>query len=191
MATSHPDVTEHGFTAFSPGHNSQFPLPRPSIGPAAKINPFTSSFNNSPIEILKTVLMLPILVLRVILLLLFMVAAYVSVKVALLGVKDPLYKPFAPWRRALLVPIRLCTRGCLFCLGFVWIKVTGKPARREQAPIIVSNHISFIDPVFIFYRHLPVIVSAKENLEMPVIGVYLQALQVRQSKVRAWFQAVS
>eukprot|EP00246_Nothoceros_aenigmaticus_P004252 TRINITY_DN15706_c0_g1_i1.p1 TRINITY_DN15706_c0_g1~~TRINITY_DN15706_c0_g1_i1.p1 ORF type:complete len:511 (-),score=73.70 TRINITY_DN15706_c0_g1_i1:249-1781(-) len=177
MAASNADAKEDVSPESGP-FSSQFPLPRPSIGPAAKINPFTTSFNNGTLETIKTVLMLPIFVLRVILLVLLMLIAYVSVKIALIGVIDPLYKPFPTWRRVLLVPIRLCARGCLFCFGFMWIKVKGKPATREQAPIIVSNHISFIDPVFIFYRHLPVIVSAKENLEIPIVGVYLQALQI-------------
>lgn len=54
----------------------------------------------------------------------------------------------------------------------------GQCAPREVAPIIVSNHISFLEPLFVFYAHMPVIVSAKENAELPIVGVFLQALQI-------------
>ncbi len=42
----------------------------------------------------------------------------------------------------------------------------------------MSNHVTFADPLFIFFRHLPVIVTAHENLTMPVAGAIMKAMQV-------------
>jgi lysophosphatidylcholine acyltransferase/lyso-PAF acetyltransferase len=66
----------------------------------------------------------------------------------------------------------------LFACGYHWIHVKGKPAPRHEAPILVSNHVSFTDPLFIFFRHLPVIVTAHENLSIPVAGAIMLAMQV-------------
>ncbi|KAJ7523925.1 hypothetical protein O6H91_18G069100 [Diphasiastrum complanatum] len=151
----------------------------PSLPPEPSVNPFLKdAYQFTPLELLKTILMLPLFLIRILILVVVFLVGYASVACALIGVKDPLYKPFSTWRRALLWPTRFCARVALFALGYYWIEVKGRPASREQAPIIVSNHISFVDPVYVFYSHMPVIVSARENLSLPIVGVFLRALQI-------------
>lgn len=165
---------------------AEFPLGLPpTIGPLPRVNPFHES-NKWPLyEVVKTVLLIPLLLLRLWWMVSLMAFAWVCIKIALIGVSDPLFKPFNPLRRFLLWSCRLVGRGVLFCMGYYYITIKGKPAHRSVAPVIVSNHIGFVDPIFVFYRHLPVIVSAKENVEMPIIGMFLQALQVKFS-VLVW-----
>jgi lysophosphatidylcholine acyltransferase/lyso-PAF acetyltransferase len=156
-----------------------FPLGLPpAIGPEARVNPFHEANKWNLFQVIKIIMLIPVLILRLLAMFSLMAVAYVCIKIALIGVSDPLFKPFNRVRRFLLWSCRLAARGVMFCMGYYWIHVKGKPAHRTEAPIIVSNHIGFVDPIFVFYRHLPVIVSAKENVEMPVIGMFLQALQI-------------
>lgn len=158
-----------------------FPLgQRPTLGPEATVNPFHESNEWSIPQLMKTIVLIPLLIIRMVCMVSLMAVGYVCIKVVLIGVSDPLFKPFSRWRRSLLWSVRLGARAVLFTMGYYYIPVKGKPAHRSVAPIIVSNHIGFVDPIFVFYRHLPVIVSAKENVEMPIIGMFLQALQVLQ-----------
>ncbi|MCO5611379.1 hypothetical protein L7F22_065632 [Adiantum nelumboides] len=156
-------------------------LPKPPpIGDDPNINPFADPRPPiTPLRIVFFILMLPLLILRVLLLLIILVIGYISVKLALIGVKDPLFRPFPSWRRSLFWPVRIGVRAIMFFVfGYYWIPTKGKCAPRNVAPIIVSNHISFLEPLFVFYAHLPVIVSAKENAELPLVGVFLHALQI-------------
>lgn len=157
----------------------EFPLGLPpTVGPEARVNPFHESSKWSLVQVIKTILLIPLLVLRLWTMFSLMAFAYLCIKIALINVSDPLFKPFNPLRRFLLWSCRLVGRAVLFTMGYYYIPIKGKPAPRSVAPVIVSNHIGFVDPIFVFYRHLPVIVSAKENVEMPIIGMFLQALQV-------------
>ncbi|KAG0578501.1 hypothetical protein KC19_4G027700 [Ceratodon purpureus] len=156
-----------------------FPLgPRPTIGPEAPVNPFHESSNWSIFQVIKSILLIPLFILRVVSMVTLMAIGYLLIKVALIGVSDPLFKPFNPWRRFMLWPVRLGARALMFTMGYYYIRIKGKPAHRSVAPVLVSNHIGFVDPIFVFYRHLPVLVSAKENVEMPIVGMFLQALQI-------------
>ncbi len=162
----------------------EFPLgDSPSLGPQSTVNPFHEPKNESVLQLLKTLLLLPLFLLRVVCLVTLMALGYVFIRLALLGVSDPLFKPFNRFRRTSLWTVRAGARAVLFTMGYYYIPVKGRPAHRSQAPIIVCNHISFVDPIFVFYRHLPVIVSAKENVEMPIVGVFLKALQVKTKSI--------
>lgn len=157
----------------------EFPLgQRPTIGPEAPVNPFHEPSTWSIFQVMKSILLIPLLVVRVVSMGTLMALGYLFTKIALLGVSDPLFKPFNPWRRFMLWTVRLGARALMFIMGYYYISVKGKPAHRSVAPILVSNHIGFVDPIFVFFRHLPVLVSAKENVEMPIVGMFLQALQV-------------
>eukprot|EP00897_Mesotaenium_endlicherianum_P002242 jgi/Mesen1/2045/ME000149S01037 len=158
-----------------------FPLGEPPmLQPELPFSPFynNSRPGNPVLENIRLILMLPIFVLRAIFLLINLILGYITTKIALVGARNVLTKPFPAWRRAMLWPVRLCARNILFCCGYHYIKVKGKAAERQVAPVIVSNHVTFVDPVFIFFAHLPMIVTAKENLAIPVAGVVMQALQV-------------
>uniref|UniRef100_A0A7I4FPL7 EF-hand domain-containing protein n=1 Tax=Physcomitrium patens TaxID=3218 RepID=A0A7I4FPL7_PHYPA len=165
---------------------AEFPLgERPTIGPEAPVNPFHEpdggwKTNNewNYFQMMKSILLIPLLLVRLVSMITIVAFGYVWIRICLIGVTDPLFKPFNPCRRFMLWGIRLVARAVMFTMGYYYIPIKGKPAHRSEAPIIVSNHIGFLDPIFVFYRHLPVIVSAKENVEMPIIGLFLQALQV-------------
>ncbi|KAL2612797.1 hypothetical protein R1flu_024489 [Riccia fluitans] len=151
----------------------------PALEPLVPFNPFKNGSRDwHAVEVVKTVLLTPLFVVRALLWIVSLALGFLCTKLALIGAKDVLKKPFSAWRRLLLFPVRFFARVLLFACGFHWIHIKGKPAPRDQAPIIVSNHISFVDGVFIFFRHLPVIVTAKENLSLPVAGAIIKAMQV-------------
>eukprot|EP00271_Cylindrocystis_brebissonii_P020712 TRINITY_DN6986_c0_g1_i2.p1 TRINITY_DN6986_c0_g1~~TRINITY_DN6986_c0_g1_i2.p1 ORF type:complete len:505 (-),score=94.31 TRINITY_DN6986_c0_g1_i2:775-2289(-) len=151
----------------------------PKLSPETPFNPF---FNDTipltnPLMLLKTILMIPLCIFRLILMIVCAILCYVTSSLALVGAVDLLDRPFAPWRRLLLWPPRLFARGILLACGYNYIHIKGKPADREVAPVLVSNHVSFIDPFFIFYYHLPIIVTAKENLAIPLAGTVIMSVQ--------------
>jgi len=62
--------------------------------------------------------------------------------------------------------------------SYQWIKRKGKPAPREIAPIIVSNHVSYIEPIFYFYELFPTIVASESHDSIPFVGTIIRAMQV-------------
>ncbi|KAH9533634.1 hypothetical protein CY35_18G062200 [Sphagnum magellanicum] len=151
----------------------------PSLERPSSVDPFK---NKTPVisglyEWLKTLLCLPVLVLRLILMTLVMLVGLVGTKAALAGWRKQ-QAALPRWRRSLMGVTRLCARGVLFCFGFHWIKRTGRPARREIAPIVVSNHVCFMDPIFYFFELFPSIVSSNSHESIPLVGTVIQAMQV-------------
>lgn len=59
-----------------------------------------------------------------------------------------------------------------------WIKRKGRPASRETAPIVVSNHVSYIEPIFFFYELFPTIVASESHDSLPFVGTIIRAMQV-------------
>jgi hypothetical protein len=51
------------------------------------------------------------------------------------------------------------------------------------APIVVSNHVSFIDPIFYFYELFPSIVSSKSHDSLFLAGTIIRAMQVHHCRV--------
>ena len=78
-------------------------------------------------------------------------------------------RPLSLWRRAVLSPIRPLLRLELAVLG-VWVTVHGRPAPKTQAPIVVSNHVCLLDPLFLVATLGACPVSAAENLRFPVVS---------------------
>lgn len=62
--------------------------------------------------------------------------------------------------------------------SYHWIKRKGKPAPREVAPIIVSNHVSYIEPIFYFYELFATIVASESHDSIPFVGTIIRAMQV-------------
>jgi 1-acyl-sn-glycerol-3-phosphate acyltransferase len=67
--------------------------------------------------------------------------------------------PLSAWRSAICMGFAIfCARICLFLVGFYWIPIQGRKASCKvvestlnlfkDAPIIVCNHISYIEPIF-------------------------------------------
>ncbi|XP_055817359.1 lysophospholipid acyltransferase LPEAT2 [Solanum dulcamara] len=143
------------------------------------VDPFR---NNTPrvegvYEWLKIVVCLPITLVRLVLFGLSLMVGYVATRIALLGWKDR-SNPMPKWRSRLMCVTRLSARTILFSFGYQWIRRKGKPAPREIAPVVVSNHVSYIDPIFFFYELFPTIVASESHDSMPFVGTIIRAMQV-------------
>eukprot|EP00455_Lapot_gusevi_P012833 TRINITY_DN1616_c0_g2_i1.p1 TRINITY_DN1616_c0_g2~~TRINITY_DN1616_c0_g2_i1.p1 ORF type:complete len:571 (+),score=204.43 TRINITY_DN1616_c0_g2_i1:63-1775(+) len=92
--------------------------------------------------------------------------------------KEKLSQPFEASRRATVELVcRLGSRLVMLGLGFWYIPTKGKPAKRDQAPVVIANHITFIEPIFLLSQFVPSPVGAAEHLKAPLIGKILQAIQ--------------
>ena len=92
----------------------------PSLGKPSPIDPFV---NKTPsisgvYEWVKTILLLPLLVVRVVAVVVVMMVGFVATKSALAGWETENQSNFLPrWRRGLMGVTRLCGRSLLFCCG--------------------------------------------------------------------------
>ncbi|KAJ7951041.1 Lysophospholipid acyltransferase [Quillaja saponaria] len=125
----------------------------------------------------KIVICIPIALVRLVLFGLSLLVGYIATKLALQGWKDK-QNPMPRWRCRLMWVTRISSRCILFSFGYQWIKRRGKPAPREIAPIIVSNHVSFIEPIFYFYELFPTIVASESHDSLPFVGTIIRAMQV-------------
>lgn len=66
----------------------------------------------------------------------------------------------------------------IFPCSYQWIRRKGKAAPREIAPIVVSNHVSYIEPIFYFYELFPTIVASESHDSIPFVGTIIRAMQV-------------
>lgn len=73
--------------------------------------------------------------------------------------------------------LSVCYLVVLAC-SYHWIRRKGKPASRQIAPIVVSNHISYIEPIFYFYELFPTIVASESHDSIPFVGTIIRAMQV-------------
>ena len=92
------------------------------------------------------------------------------------------------WRRALYLPMRLAVRGVLFCLGFMWVSVKGDKAPSSEAPLLLPNHLGFVEPLYLMCRYGASHVAKAETKSIPVIGALSTAVQqvfVRRSSAAA------
>lgn len=127
---------------------------------------------------------MPVAVARLVLFGLAIAIGYAATWVALRGWTDSRERPregagpMPAWRRRLMWVTRISARFILFSFGYHWIRKKGKPAARELAPIVVSNHVSYIDPIFFFYELFPTIVSSDSHDAIPFVGTIIRAMQV-------------
>ncbi|NWQ95170.1 PCAT2 acyltransferase, partial [Burhinus bistriatus] len=86
--------------------------------------------------------------------------------------------PLKGWRRRMIQTTLSClTRTLFFIMGFQ-VKVKGKIASLQEAPIFVAApHSSFFDAIISALTGMPSIVSRAENLSTPVFGTILSSLQ--------------
>ncbi|CAD6335420.1 unnamed protein product [Miscanthus lutarioriparius] len=132
----------------------------------------------------RTLLLLPVAAVRLALFGLAIAIGYAATWVALRGWVDTRGRPregggpMPAWRRRLMWITRISARCILFSFGYHWIRKRGRPAPRELAPIVVSNHISYIEPIFFFYELFPTIVSSESHDALPFVGTIIRAMQV-------------
>ncbi|KAK8587945.1 hypothetical protein V6N13_086903 [Hibiscus sabdariffa] len=128
-------------------------------------------------EVIKIVLCLPIALVRLFLFGSSLAVGYIATRIALAGWKDK-QNPMPKWRSRFMWVTRICARFILFSFGYQWIRRKGKPAPREIAPIAVSNHVSYIEPIFYFYEIFPTIVASESHDSIPIVGTIIRAMQV-------------
>ncbi|KNC55912.1 uncharacterized protein AMSG_12448 [Thecamonas trahens ATCC 50062] len=105
---------------------------------------------------------------------------FVTAKISLLGWAAPDHTvPLPRWRVALQTPLPYLARIVLFCFGYVWITERGRPAPREQAPIVVAaSHTGMMEGLYMLWKISPSVVSVSDNAATPVLGTLLSAAQV-------------
>ncbi|PON41216.1 Parvalbumin [Parasponia andersonii] len=143
------------------------------------VNPFR---NHTPVidgvyEWVKILILLPIVIARLVLFGASLAVGYLATRLALEGWKDK-QNPMPKWRCRIMWVTRFSARCILFSFGYHWIKRKGKPAPRETAPIVVSNHVSYIEPIFYFYELAPTIVASESHDSIPFVGTIIRAMQV-------------
>ncbi|PIA49737.1 hypothetical protein AQUCO_01300469v1 [Aquilegia coerulea] len=151
-----------------------FTVPSPT-----PLNPFRNQTPNIEgfYEWLKIIICIPIALCRLVVFGLSLALGYIVTKFALYGWKDK-QSPMPRWRCRVLWLTRMCTRCILFSFGYHWIRRKGRPVKRETAPIVVSNHVSYIDPIFFFYELFPTIVASESHDSIPFVGTIIRAMQV-------------
>ena len=123
-----------------------------------------------------------LLPLRVLLFLSALVSANICSNICIFGIsnKDLQAKPLPTWRRTLLYyTLRPCIRVVLFSLGFIYIEEDGleninNPCR---GGIVISNHVSFIEPFYYMYKFMAAPIAAGEHLKIPLLGTVVKAIQ--------------
>ncbi|TKY63812.1 Lysophospholipid acyltransferase LPEAT2 [Spatholobus suberectus] len=182
LSSDHIVVTVHS-SAAAPASDGPFRFlgcdDELAVPPPPTVDPFRNG--TAAVEGLyewaKTAACLPVAVLRLALFGLCLVVGYVATRIALEGWKDK-ENPMPKWRCRFMWITRLCARCILFSFGYHWIKRKGRPAPREVAPIIVSNHVSYIEPIFYFYELFPTIVASESHDSIPFVGTIIRAMQV-------------
>ncbi|XP_057843646.1 lysophospholipid acyltransferase LPEAT2 [Cryptomeria japonica] len=149
------------------------------VGTVCSIDPFR---NHTPdiygiYEWVKIVVLLPLVVVRLLAFVIVLSIGFVITKSALAGWNDK-HRPMPKWRCRLMWATRFTARCILFCWGFHWIRRIGKPASKAIAPIVVSNHVSYTDPIFFFYELFPSIVTSETHDKIPFVGTIIRAMQV-------------
>lgn len=149
-----------------------------SFPPPSPVNPFR---NHTPSMSVygwcKAVVCLPIALARLLLFGLALLIGFLATKLALLGWKDT-KSPMPRWRCRIMWVTRISSRIILFSFGYHWINRIGRPASREVAPIVVCNHVSYIEPIFFFYELFPTIVASESHDMLPFVGTIIRAMQV-------------
>ncbi|KAI3429017.1 uncharacterized protein J3R85_008838 [Psidium guajava] len=150
-----------------------------SVPPASTVDPFLNHTEkvDGVYEVVKILLCLPIALVRLVIFGACLSVGFFATKLALLGWEDK-ENPMPRWRCRLMWVTRTCARCILFSFGYQWIRRKGKPAPRETAPIVVSNHVSYIDPIFYFYELFPTMVAAESHDSIPFVGTIIRAMQV-------------
>ncbi|OXB64274.1 hypothetical protein ASZ78_002989 [Callipepla squamata] len=156
------------------------PLPRQqSFSPPVVPNPFVHPGRPSAGDKLRLVLLgIILLPLRAIFMVVLLLLSWLSASAATFRHTGGVSVPLKGWRRRMIRTTLSClTRTLFFIMGFR-IKVKGKVASLQEAPIFVAApHSSFFDAIVSALTGMPSIVSRAENLSTPIFGTILSSLQ--------------
>ena len=148
--------------------------PRPQKGGAA-FNPFVNGRQEpGVVDWIKMVVLLPLALVRLLLaalcILLGAPFAYLSLAGYDPGPDEALPAPLSCWRAALFFPMRVATRGVLFAMGFMYIRVKGHKVPATEAPLLLPNHVGQIEPLFLMSRFGVSHVAKAETKDLPLVG---------------------
>ena len=148
------------------------------------VNPFVNRTNNitTSDRVLYTLGAVTILPVRLLAAVVVILAAGAVAVIATSGIKmekNPVaQKPLPAWRRTIISHcLSPLVRALLFCFGYYWIPTKGKPASCKDAPMVVANHTSFLDPIYLCGAIFPMAVGAREHVTVPIIGNVVKAMQ--------------
>uniref|UniRef100_A0A8C6YGY2 Lysophosphatidylcholine acyltransferase 2 n=1 Tax=Naja naja TaxID=35670 RepID=A0A8C6YGY2_NAJNA len=157
-----------------------FLLPRQrSLASPLVLNPFVQETSLGAKE--KTwvfFLGLILLPLRVAFILFILLLAWPFVLLATSCTTEKGSAPLRGWKRTIShIGLLIFGRALFFAMGFQ-IKVKGKVASPQEAPIlVVAPHSSFFDSIVCAVAGLPSVVSKEENVWVPIFGRFIDALQ--------------
>ncbi|XP_022410775.1 lysophosphatidylcholine acyltransferase 2 [Monodon monoceros] len=121
------------------------------------------------------IILLPI---RALLLALILLLAWPFAAISTTCCPEKLTHPITGWKRKITQPVlKFLGHAMFFSMGFI-VTVKGKIASPVEAPIfVVAPHSTFFDGIACVVAGLPSIVSRHENVQVPLIGRILRALQ--------------
>merc|ERR1712179_629770 len=105
-----------------------------------------------------------------------LVVAWVLASIGMIGWDRA--TPVTGWRKTLQKLVGLLGRTSMFCLGFHYVKQTGRQCSKDEAPVlVVAPHSSFFDALAIFCTGFPYFVNREENKSIPFIGKCIELNQ--------------
>lgn len=159
-----------------PRNEERWPIRSPTVS-SPFINPTAKT---SAYEKFKIVLMCVSLILPLRLLLavgcLFGMVLFSRLSTVGLSEEDKT-KPLSSKRLKIQYGVRFFARATLFVCGFHWIPTKGKPAPKDQAPIMVPNHMTFFEVLYLFAATGGTFMGKDEVETWPVIGAGIKGLQ--------------
>mmetsp|Transcript_9451 Transcript_9451/g.14266 ORF Transcript_9451/g.14266 Transcript_9451/m.14266 type:complete len:434 (-) Transcript_9451:1119-2420(-) len=94
------------------------------------------------------------------------------------SIQLPQSRPLTGWRRLLVTyPLKFLCRLLGHVCGFHMVHTYGEPAPASEAPIVVANHVSFLDPVLLMPTHWMCVLSKQAVTNMPFVGFVMKGLQ--------------
>lgn len=153
------------------------------------VNPFLCRTKHiSGCEWLKMVLLSPLALVRILVILLVVVPLTILITgmatCCLSTERDPRtgdIPAMACFRRFLLGALQPVLRLLMFCLGYLWVEEAGCcpgvcNSECSPAPVIVGNHVSFVDPIWLVYKYLPCAAGKAELADIPVFGSIMRSI---------------
>jgi len=143
------------------------------------INPFVNHWNLTSEEIIELVVNGSVLIpLRVPLFIGTTALMSLLCKIVTYGIPKTMTvtEPLSPTRRAFLWLLYPLMRVNMMALGYWWIEREGTVASAKDAPIVIANHVTFVDGSPLLMILLPSPIAAYENLNIPLIGNVIKAL---------------
>ncbi|XP_003478981.1 lysophosphatidylcholine acyltransferase 2B-like [Cavia porcellus] len=143
--------------------------------PPVVANPFLQQMHISAWRWACTILLGTVLVpVRVACLAFLFILLWPMVVLSTFGLPAQQVEPTKHWRKSLRKPVlKFLFQVAIFFAGFI-VKVKGKKATRDEAHIfVVAPHSTFFDAIACVVAGLPSVVSASQNVQIPIGGKLL------------------